>query len=204
MAFIPVADVISAEVRCQQDGQKVENTLYFRAAPGTAGAKLADCAAMVRAWFLTNNLGSASNKLVFREVYCTDISSQTGGTYSDVTGAGTAGPSTSPLMPNNVTFRVTFRTAQRGRSARGGNYLLGLTDEYVTDNVVAGTYAAAALVWYANLKGAAADAGLTWVVVSRYANKAPRIIGQSLPVTTAAIVDNIVDSQRRRLPGRGK
>lgn len=42
-----------------------------------------------------------------------------------------------------------------------------------------------------------------WVVVSRYLNNVPRTVGTSTLVLEASYRDRIVDSQRRRLPGRG-
>jgi len=46
-------------------------------------------------------------------------------------------------------------------------------------------------------------AGIPFVVVSKKSGGLPRAIGLSTPVQQSVIVDNILDSQRRRLPGRG-
>jgi hypothetical protein len=43
-----------------------------------------------------------------------------------------------------------------------------------------------------------------WSVVSTQHNKAPRTNAVVLPITNALCVDTTVDSQRRRLPGRGR
>jgi hypothetical protein len=40
--------------------------------------------------------------------------------------------------------------------------------------------------------------------VSRYANGAPRTVGIATPVTSVVLVDQRVDSQRRRLVGIGE
>jgi len=45
--------------------------------------------------------------------------------------------------------------------------------------------------------------GADWVVVSRFHDNAPRTAGVVSFINAATVVDATVDSQRRRLPGRG-
>jgi len=45
--------------------------------------------------------------------------------------------------------------------------------------------------------------GATWVIVSRFLDKAPRTTGISRTVSSVILVNLVADSQRRRLPGRG-
>jgi hypothetical protein len=54
-------------------------------------------------------------------------------------------------------------------------------------------------------------AGATWVVISRFSGvdpithrPIPRSEGITTPIDNAAFTDNKSDSQRRRLPGRGR
>ena len=62
---------------------------------------------------------------------------------------------------------------------------------------------------YEGLPSVATVAGYTWVVASRFSgvdaegDPIPRAAGITTPITTVLIVDNLVDSQRRRLSGRG-
>lgn len=204
MAFIPVANTAQVELRYLWDGQRCENVLYFtNDAPYTA-SDLSDLALAVFDWWQDNMRAAMPATLALNEVYCTDISSATGPVHSYAPTSGNVGTSAGISMPNNVALAITFRTGQRGRSGRGRNYIPGLTETNVTNNEVA----AASVDYFQDayallMSGAFAGPGI-WSVVSRYTGNAPRLIGQSLPVTSVAIVDAVVDSQRRRLPKRGQ
>lgn len=55
-----------------------------------------------------------------------------------------------------------------------------------------------------SVRNIAASIGWTMVVLSRYENKIRRIQAATFPITGFRYRDRIVDSQRRRLTGRGK
>lgn len=203
MPFVPVARTMMAELRGILDGQRVENTLYFRT---PADPTLADAAALadaLEAWWQGVFPNWLTTQFQLREIYITSLISPTAFTYSMTPGTPNTGVNTTEAVPNSVALCVSFRTEQRGRSARGRNYVAGLDGSYLTLNTWTAGIITAVQTAYQSLIGVAADAGAEWVVVSRYTNNAPRTLGQALPVINATIVDNIADSQRRRLPGRG-
>jgi hypothetical protein len=112
--------------------------------------------------------------------------------------------------PANVSLAVSFRTAGRGRSSRGRNYFVGFVDDQVTGNVVNNSDAVDIRNAYAALIAAAATANVSWVVVSRFSGvdadgkPIPRAAGVTSLINAVSLVDNDVDSQRRRLNGRGR
>jgi hypothetical protein len=56
-----------------------------------------------------------------------------------------------------------------------------------------------------NLKSVIEGLGYVWVIVSYITDNAPRVGGPVyFEVNDILIVDDVIDSQRRRLPGRGR
>jgi len=203
MAFIPVPDVAQFNIRGTLDNQRIENTLYFRNVNTWDTEGLEAAAALVADWFEDNILPVVTTDYVLREVYAVDLTTENSGSATHTVAASTQGLDSSPALPNNVAICVSFRTAQRGRSFRGRNYIAGLTEADVTGNTIGASQSSALVTAYGQLFSLFPPGGAFWVVVSRFTAGLPRTVGISTPVTAVLIVDSTVDSQRRRLPGRG-
>jgi len=136
-------------------------------------------------------------------IRATDWSSSTGGTYFNGALATPDGLLSSAVEPNNVAVVASLRTAKRGRSYRGRNYIGGLNEGNIGigDIIGNGTILAIAQA-YADFHTALNSAGFTHVVASFFNNGAARVTGQGNAVTSV-FVDPYSDSQRRRLAGRG-
>jgi hypothetical protein len=203
MAFIPVENTIQVELRYIVLAQQCENTLYFYNDEGYSASDLITLTGLVGDWwdeYLRPYQGAA---VTMNEIYATDLTTATSPTYSDTTRNGQAGEATATaILPTNVTLTVSFRTQGRGRSARGRNYFVGLTEGSVVGNTVDTGIVTGIEAAYNNIP-TAIGYPWTWVVVSRYFNGAPRTEGLRQTVTNAICVDPLVDSQRRRLTGRG-
>lgn len=204
MAFIPVHHVLQVDVVYLWDDQKVENTLYFLGEPPILASDMTSFAGLIYNWWTTHMKPLQANTVQLVEIgvrlLTTAISPAI--TYVPISPSfGTAGGAS---LPNNASLCVSFRTDLRGRSYRGRNYFIGLTEAQVTNNEVGTSVADDIQDAYAALLTVAFDAGYSWVVVSRYSMNAPRVTGVATPITAVVIVDNTVDSQRRRLPGRGR
>lgn len=192
------------------DSQRVENTLWFDFGVSPDLAGLNTLADDLIAWWGASYAPLVSSGVQLREVVCTDQSSPTGPQVTVAPAVGLFGANTSPPKPSNVSVTVSFRTALRGRSYRGRNYIVGLTNDTMTLNTLNVGFIGDAIDAYAALLPAGA-AGITpqWVVASRFSgvdaqhHAIPRVTGIATPIETVTIVDAIVDSQRRRLPGRG-
>lgn len=145
-----------------------------------------------------------SEDLLCREVVVTDVSTEFGPVVSVSFDAGDVGGIAQPALPNNCALCVTKMTAARGKSARGRFYIPGLpTNERTGVNRMQPT-------WIGSMTGALDDffaalttAGYTPLIVSRVTAGADRGSGLVQVMTQYRIYDSVVDSQRRRLPGRG-
>jgi hypothetical protein len=192
------------------DGQKVENTLYVQNESAWDATSLEELATEVAAWWNSSYSNLCSTSVQLTEVVCTDLTAETGGQVS-VAGGGALGVVTGGKLPGNCSLAVSFRTALRGRSYRGRNYIVGIPETYMFDtSKVADDYVAAVLDAYEGFLTAIGTAGWTWVVLSRYEGvdpdthrPIPREAGVMTPVLNVVVVDKTIDSQRRRLPGRG-
>lgn len=203
MPFVPANNAARVEIRCLYLLQNVENTLWFACSQTITESLLEELAGAISTWFQTEILPNLSISVILQEVYAVDMTTQTGSTFADTSGAGEVGTATSPAMPGNVTVTVSFRTSSRGRSGRGRNYIFGLVEENVTGNSVSTTWLNTIRDGYGELLVAALPEEWTWVVASLYSNGAPRTQALLSPVQAAVVVDYDVDSQRRRLAGRG-
>lgn len=110
-------------------------------------------------------------------------------------------------LPGNVALCLSLRTGLSGRSRRGRIYLGGIPENYVTANEITAELASSINTKATEFLGDIAT-GLEGqgevVVISRYANKQLRTEPLVTVVTDMLLKDRVVDSQRRRLTGRGR
>lgn len=211
MPFVPVTNVVEAEMRMLLDGQKIENTLYFKNNAGWSLAEITNLGNGLLIWWTTLYAVFVSSAVTLREIYLTDIETAVGSTVTiPAPSPAPAGERGSGALPNNVALTVSFRTALRGRSFRGRNYISGFAEDQVVLNTVDSGTLGDITDAYEGLTSVASDVDASWVVVSRFSGvdgdgkPIPRTLGVSTNVSSVVIVDPIVDSQRRRLPGRGQ
>jgi len=118
--------------------------------------------------------------------------------------AGTEGTLTSPSVPGNVTWCVKFLTGLTGRSYRGRNYIMGMTEDATVGNQMDAGRAAAFVANYEALLDLVDATDFTWVVLSRVQNNVPLANAIGAPIINVGYTDLNLDSQRRRLTGRGQ
>lgn len=205
MAFIPVADTVEVELFQFLHGQKIENTLGFRLAGGFGAGEVIDLWNNLLIWWSTSFSDQLSNQLTLRGSKITDLSTVSSPAYefnapTPNPGGGGAGQA----LPGNANLVVSFRTLARGRSYRGRNYVCGLPENLVDGNTVANSLVAALQAAYNGLRALPFDNPWEHVVISRFNAGAPRTTGVATKVTNAVVVDPYIDSQRRRLTGRGQ
>lgn len=207
MAFIPCPNVIQVEVRGLVDAQRVENVLYFLTdSPPVSPSDVELVAGVIDFWWRDSMIPCLPSAYVYRETYAMDLSSETGPTWTEAQAGPVPGTRPAPggVLPNSATLAVSFRTAQRGRSHRGRNYVALLArNDVVGNEVVTNLQSALVSAYEELLPGGGMFSNFLWVVLSRYGNGAPRPQGLTTTITSVIIVDNIVDSQKRRLPARG-
>lgn len=203
MPFIPVPGAVELVANYLWDGQAVATVLHYQT-PGVAAFEdLLDLAENACAEFETNIVPMMANNVTLNSVKVIDLTTAISPTAESSFGLPAVGTQTGASLPNNVACVVTKRTMFRGRSYRGRIFHFGIPETSVTGNLVASGYVTTMLAGYNALKVITTTLG-DWemVVVSRYANKNPRENGIFSSVVSMDS-DGIIDSQRRRLPGRG-
>jgi hypothetical protein len=203
--YIPVNDTVSAELRYTWDGQHVENVIHFTKSGGwseedrqTLGAALVD-------WYAAELNHRVSEDVTLNELFITNLETEDGETTTITDGLPITGAVAVRSCSNNDSLCASLRSANRGRSARGRFYAVGLRQDQLVNNTWDAEYAEQ---YRANIEALTTDDyvpdGMDLVIVSRQHNNAPRVAGVTYQVLAVVIVDLIVDSQRRRLPGRGR
>jgi len=211
MPFVPVLHTCLVETRMRLVGQKCENTIWVNSEDLLDETALALIATTVKAWWISDYAPLVSDLVSLEEVTVTDQTTETSGQVS-VSGDHELGGQIGGTVPTNSTFAVSFRTASRGRSFRGRNYIVGVpTEQLAETNVVTSSWADDVVTAYTNLLSQLGDAGFQWVIASRFSGvdpdtgkPIPRETGVITPVITVVAADLTLDSQRRRLPGRGQ
>jgi len=203
MPFVPASNTAALDVIYELDGQTVENTLYYQKTTSPDATSLASLVEVVTAYIKDEVLPFLDAAIQLVRVVGTLIDVIDGLTYTSTTGLPAAGAQTGAVLPNNVAFCISFRTAIAGRSGRGRNYITGISSDDVTANTFDTAWSTNLVSAYAGLRSVAGDDGWSLVVVSRFSDGSPRVSALVSPVTAVIATDRTVDSQRRRLPGRG-
>jgi len=211
MPFVPVDRTALVELRFEAQGQQIENTLWFKGDDPIDPSSLTDIANAVHDWWFDNIRMLQSVNVVLRETVATDQTVDSGPQVAIAGDVLDVGGNTPNIYALGSTFVVSFRTLKRGRSFRGRNYVIGLTEDNVDGNSLVDGVSELWRVAYVQLITAATDVGFTWVVASRFhgvsgtpPRPTPRPAGVVTPITSVVVVDQFIDSQRRRLSGRGR
>jgi hypothetical protein len=204
MPFVPSPNLAQLEIRAQIDGQHVENRIHVDMFATPTPANLEAVAVVVWNSIADVWLGSLPVECVIHEIVATGLDAIDGAQFTYAPDL-MPGLDASGAMPNNVTICSKLSSDQRGRSARGRLYWLALPRDGVEDNTVTTPRAEAILAGLNATRVAIDDAGFAWVVASYVSEGAPRPGGPVYyHVISCNFVDLTIDSQRRRLPGRGQ
>lgn len=204
MPYQPVPNVAQIQLVGVVDNCMTVNDLYFEISGGGINiTNLTTLASAAAFWFSNNLAPLLSDDWSAQRVIATDLTTNTGPRV-DV-GAATPGGVTGEANPNNVAACVSFRTALRGRSARGRNFVPGIPGSLVTLNTIDAALVTDIMNAYALLTGAGTwTAGWQWVVVSRRTAGALRPAGVAFPITGVIFTTDKVRSMRSREVGHGR
>lgn len=202
MAFISVPNTLMAELIYSGSNGLSENTLYFQKDTAVQDSDPEEIALMLTSWWTANVKPLISSGLTLNRIEVTDLSTEDS-FFVAMPVADGAGAVAIGALPNNVSVAVKFNTNRSGRSFRGRNYVLGLSDSQVTGDAIDAAVRTSYIAAYTQLMDDAGTAGYTWVVASRYMNNAPRATGVATRIEFVTM-DGTLDSQRRRLYGRGR
>jgi len=153
------------------------------------------------AWWQSNLSTRLSPSVALAAVTATDITAQ--GAPQRFALNATVGTAGGLSLPLNAPAVVSLRTALRGRSYRGRIYISGLTTNAQLDmnNITIG-FAGQLSSDVSQIFTALSGLGFQAIVASGQHNGVTTTPRTVQPITTL-VVDQPIDSQRRRLTGRG-
>lgn len=197
MAFVPIPFTVRAVLRFQQGTDERQTVLHYKT-PGrvpTNADLLSIAQTLVDWWDDVGKLASSTTLALF-EVVCTSIHSEGGIQLSQPVSPPITGSLAEPPEPGNVTSTISWRTARTGRRYRGRTFWPGYTDASTNND---GTVSSAQVI---RLIAAGANLLFGYVPGDMVLAVASKVAGASEPVIRS-IVENVLDSMRRRLPKRG-
>lgn len=202
-AFISAPNCAKAVMRYRLFNQTVENVYHFLGTAAWSIAQLESLANALDATWVTYFANILPPQLTLVDITCTALDVNTGPQWiKAVDAVGTDG---NPAFADPAaTFAIKFATDKIGRSYRGRMYWPALIGLNVSNGTIQGSYADA-------MTGAIRDAmalvqtdvGCQHVVLSYQHNCAWRATGVATPIVAYTYADLNIDSQRRRLVGRG-
>lgn len=203
MAYIPAINTCQAELFYTWDGQQCETVLHYIPDDPLTITIMPELGASLVSWWDIQIQPDTPTNLTFRSIKFTDLTSQIGPTITYAAGLPLVGIDASASLPNNCALVITKRTVLRGRSYRGRIYHPGLCEGDVIANAVTPAFVVSMVARYEMIR-VLVTASTTWrmAVVSRFTNGNPRVAADVNPVSSFDS-DGSIDSQRRRLPGRG-
>jgi len=202
MSFQAVPQTIRVEPVFTYDGQFVTNITHYRnEVPVDAAELLAFAAAWVADWTTLIRPNQPTN-VILTAVRVTSLDTEFAPGIEYSAGLPVAGSATGVGLPNNVTVAVRLLTALRGRSYRGRTFHIGVRNTDVSNNLITTLFASNLTTGYNGMRSISTTQEYLQVVVSRYEGGVLRPEGIST-VVNAVQVERVIDSQRRRLPGRG-
>lgn len=187
-----------------QDGQYLYNKHHFLNNAGWDAGSLNNLGTAVREWWEANCQQFTNNNVTLQAITCRDLSEAQGLETAVTTDLPQQGAGQTQPMPNHVTIAVAKKTGFAGRSFSGRTYYVGLSTDMVTVNTLEAAFvnelrdAFTALI---DPNGLILPGQLC--VLSEVQAGNWRAEGICTPVTGIS-VDPTLDSQRRRLPGRGR
>jgi hypothetical protein len=146
-----------------------------------------------------------SDEYILRETYAVSLDSDTAPAATATTvPAVTGGNNTGGPLPGSVSLCLSLRTEGRGRSSRGRQYISGFRDIAIDGNRFTDAKADAVVAAFSDYATQSFGGQAVLVVVSRVQDKVQRAQALVQQVTAIIVTDTFVDSQRRRLTGRGQ
>jgi len=192
-----------AVINATISGVPLANVLNFRRLSGYDQAHIDDLATAIDIAVGADYLPILASAVSYSHVLVRGLESVIDLTSSASASAG-SGAVGGATMPNNVSLVATLRTGFTGRSARGRFYAMPMSSSSLaSQNTLDGAIGSGLESFLEACVVAGASTGWEMIVLSRYTLGAKRSVAIGTPVTDIEIRNLLVDSQRRRLAGRG-
>jgi hypothetical protein len=198
MAFVEVPNGTQAIIEYGDASGTVTwtNSLWFYRINATEAQMLILANALV-VWANTYICPVMSEYWYVKGVTCYDMETEDGRIVYSTT-AGEAGDLVGSTSPVTVAAVVTFRTASRGRSSRGRNYVAGFREDDTSATTFDGDIGDTLETAYEELMEDDFE-GFDWSVCTRYTEGSPRENGLLLQITSVEVRNTFFGSQRRRV-----
>jgi|SRR5215216_223440 len=203
--FIEAPGVVKAQIIFDASSQKVENVYHILSGAGVALADLDRIQGKLATWLTTNWKPNSSSGVSCALMVLNDESVENGVGKEYIINPAIVGSAAGGNLPLHNTVAIKWSTGLTGRSFRGRTYHVGLVPGHISGNQLSGGFAGTLGTMYNALKTTLSGGGTVdkLVVVSRCNNNVWRSTAVVTEITGAS-VDINVDSQRRRLTGRGR
>ena len=203
MAFQPAPDCAKVALVHIHLSSQLVNVLHFRRQGQWGIPELDTLLSTVATAWVNDVMTNLNQNTVFLRAEGRGLRAQTDVSSELVLAQPVSGGRPGEGLPGNVAFAVTHITGLTGRANRGRTFFGGLAEADVVGDTLALARANALRNGLNVVRTQAAQAGWTMVVLSRSLNKQPRPEALPIDVIGFRYRDNLVDSQRRRLTGRG-
>lgn len=205
--FQPVPNTVELTVQGTYDGQLVENKFYAKASETITDVLVAAITQVVADWVSNTFLDTVSNSYSHRRVIGRDLSSEASFEVVDASHAGETGGISGAALPGNASLAVHRDTGLSGKKAKSRVYWPSIPHSALASPDVFGTsYATLVLGAIETLRENIEDEpSATWEYgyPQRILNAVRLTTANFIPVIGHTLTDLFVDSQRRRLEGRG-
>jgi len=204
MPFVPAPNIVRLEIRATKAGQKIENRLHINCFHEPTMADFSAIHSIVVTSVTSAWVPQLPGDLTLNSNFFVSLHEENGIQLEAPYAAGLVGTNLGQAAPNQNTICVSLRSGAAGRSARGRLYWMGLTEEQYNGNVMDAPDLTAIVGAVDNLRAQLIAGGYHWMIVSYIHNNAPRVGGPVyFDILSVLAVDNVLDSQRRRMPGHG-
>lgn len=200
MAFVPATGIAEFDMRYTSYGNGQENVYHVLHTDLSqwSNAQLGAMATVLINWETASAAAERATDFGLQSLFSRDLSVQAG--HERLDSPTVPGTLAGGAAPENVTLSFKADSGVAGRSNRGRTYWIGLVktlcandryDQTHTNNI--------ATALNALLTNVNAVANCQMVILSGHLNGAVRNPRVGVPITRWVAVDNVIDSQRRRL-----
>lgn len=195
-----------AEIRALYtlEGERCENVFHvLNNAGGWTIPTLLDLGAIYVDWEDATGKAQRGAGTFLDLVTVTDLTSLGSSRVTVPVSPAIAGSHDGAPAPNNVTCAIKHNTGVRGRGRQGRTFWLGITETMYSANQIETATVTAITAAMLALRNdiLALDPDYRMVVTHREVDGAPLVVGNTSEILSFDIADNILDSQRTRLPG---
>lgn len=180
-----------------RDTRTFNNTFHVYRAAGWSLATMTTLATAFESWWNANYKTFVWTGIALTQIQVRNYNPVLPLAYDYTPSTPISGLATGSPDPASATLATSWRTGLAGRKYRGRFYTVGMLEGHSQDNdTVTGAYVVAAGTAASTLIANLVAAGFSLMIFHRIDNTFTQVV--------STVVENLVDSQRRRLAGRGR